>query len=81
MCIKDLLFQYALSKFSQTKSRGSIEMYRYHELASQKLHDELLEKLKTTREDKDTQQWIAEKTEKLIEYMEGCSHEAFKEKI
>ena len=76
MCIKDLLFQYALSKFSQTKSRGSIEMYRYHELASQKLHDELLKNLGTTREDKETQQWIAEETEKLVKYMEQCCHEA-----
>ena len=76
MCIQDLLFQYALSKFSQTKTRGNLEIYRHHELVSQRLHDELLKNLATTREDKDAQKWIAEETEKLIKYMEQCCHEA-----
>lgn len=76
--IEELVFRYALNKFTQTRLQGNITYYAHYEKVSQMLHDQILEALNTTRDDEKTFRWLAQKTEKIIEQMERCAQETIR---
>jgi len=75
--LKDCIYNYALTKYSLTRSRG-IETYKMLDGLSKEIHDVILKKMKLTRENyESSREWykVALKVEKLIQKFMDCENE------